>query len=384
MRAHCQHSGTLLYLTASLFWQPSIPGFSGLHAPDYCFLVSRTSLDQDGDTSKPDQRHIIFDLGTRPDWENYSPATVSLIKRTTIVIPDNDVATLLDSDESGLNVKPGNVEAIIWSHNHFDHVGNTAAFPSSTDLVVGPGVMATSRPGWPTNEHAMMLDSDISGRRVRELTFDQANERVCKVGHFDAYDYFGDGSFYLLDAPGHCKGHMCGLARTKGDDAPGGSTFVFMGADACHHVGVLRPSPYIPLPDDLRLRDMAIGGENRDIECSADMVQGVKALTLDHGPTTAFFEVANGALFPDHKSAMDTVARIQELDAAESILVIIAHDGSIRDHVPTFPAKINDWREDNLKHKTRWLFLRDLEGTLKHRSKERPAGEPTKKEQTRR
>lgn len=39
---------------------------------------------------------------------------------------------------------------------------------------------------------------------------------------------FGDGSFYLLEAPGHATGHMCGLARTTADPP----LFVFMGADA--------------------------------------------------------------------------------------------------------------------------------------------------------
>jgi hypothetical protein len=61
-----------------------------------------------------------------------------------------------------------------------------------------------------------------------------------KIGKFYALDYFRDGSFYLLDVPGHAIGHMCGFARATA------TTFVLLGADACHFAGSLRPSPYIP------------------------------------------------------------------------------------------------------------------------------------------
>jgi hypothetical protein len=34
---------------------------------------------------------------------------------------------------------------------------------------------------------------------VREISFDESD---LEIGGFRALDYFGDGSFYLLDAPG--------------------------------------------------------------------------------------------------------------------------------------------------------------------------------------
>jgi hypothetical protein len=62
-----------------------------------------------------------------------------------------------------------------------------------------------------------------------------------KVGRFGAFDYFGDGSFYLLDSPGHTLGHLCGRARVTP------STFVFMGGDCAHHGGKFRPTEYLLL-----------------------------------------------------------------------------------------------------------------------------------------
>lgn len=39
------------------------------------------------------------------------------------------------------------------------------------------------------------------GRNLREVNFDTDSNGL-RLGRFQAIDYFGDGSFYLLDAPG--------------------------------------------------------------------------------------------------------------------------------------------------------------------------------------
>lgn len=93
----------------------------------------------------------------------------------------------------------------------------------------------------------MILESDYAGRELREIDFNDGE--TVKIGNFKAVDYFGDGSFYILDAPGHAVGHLCALARVKGEDGKEG--FVFMGGDACHHNGEFRPSVYRPLPESI-------------------------------------------------------------------------------------------------------------------------------------
>jgi hypothetical protein len=57
-------------------------------------------------------------------------------------------------------------------------------------------------PGFPVKEDSTIRESDYKGREVREIEFDNAG---LHLGHFRAMDYFGDGSFYLLDSPGVCK-----------------------------------------------------------------------------------------------------------------------------------------------------------------------------------
>ncbi|KAM5442582.1 hypothetical protein MferCBS31731_002461 [Microsporum ferrugineum] len=124
-----------------LFWQPKIEGFSGFHVPSFCFLVSSGS------------QHVVFGLGICPDWRKYAPKVVSIIEETTVITPGSDVASVLESDSSGLNI------------------------------------------------------------RREEISFDDGLE----IGRFRAMDFFGDGSFYLLYAPGHAEGRLCALARTTAD-----------------------------------------------------------------------------------------------------------------------------------------------------------------------
>jgi glyoxylase-like metal-dependent hydrolase (beta-lactamase superfamily II) len=147
-------------------------------------------------------------------------------------------------DESSLGVHSTDIEAIIWSHAHFDHIGDPSTSPLSTELVVGPGIRGTHWPGFPTNSDAINLITDIQGCNVREISFEKTEKGATKIGSSDALDYFSDGSLYLLDAAGHSVSHIGTLARvTTSPDS-----FVCMGGDACHHPGVLRPTKYLPCP----------------------------------------------------------------------------------------------------------------------------------------
>jgi hypothetical protein len=74
-------------------------------------------------------------------------------------------------------------------------------------------------------------------------------------------------------------------------------------------------------------------------------------------------------MFPKYDAALDTIRKIQELDAADECLVIIAHDLSLRDKIPMFPDNINGWRAGSIKAETRWLFYKDLVACMCHTDK---------------
>ncbi|KAH9905882.1 Metallo-hydrolase/oxidoreductase [Xylariomycetidae sp. FL2044] len=329
-------TNTRLLLKDGMFFEPVLSGFPTPRVPVYCFLVSR------GD------RHVLFDLGVRRDWERLPPKVMEAIRSASEVTGcDSDIPAVLDEDDSGLGIRSSDVEAVIWSHIHFDHTGDMSRLPPATDLVVGPGVKQIAWPGYPTNPDGVVLDSDAEGRTVREISFEGTG---LKIGRFDAFDYFGDGSFYLLDAPGHCPGHICGMARTTADPP----SFVFMGADACHHAGVLRPSDYLhlPRPDAQKDPSHIVAG------CPGDLLMQLAKWKTPNDP---FFQVAHTPLFSDYDAARETVSKIQELDAAGNVLVLLGHDSSLEGHVPLFPELLNDWKRKNLSKKTRWLFCHEME-----------------------
>ncbi|KAM0411091.1 hypothetical protein ACHAPD_010916 [Fusarium lateritium] len=166
---------------------------------------------------------------------------------------------------------------------------------------------------------------DYIGRNFREIDFDK---KPLVIGPFRGFDFFGDGSFYLLDTPGHAIGHVAGLARTTTDP----DTFIFMGGDLCHH-GVL---------DDVNVK------------------RGRK-------PGETFFDPNIGF---DIEQAIETVKEAQKADAQDHIFFIFAHDMSVMGIVDEFPSTLNDWKAKGWKEKTQWRFLNDFEEAIKEESKQ--------------
>jgi glyoxylase-like metal-dependent hydrolase (beta-lactamase superfamily II) len=213
------------------FLSPSIPGHDHLAAPAFSFLIQHPSLD----------RSLVFDLGLRKDWWNCSPFLLDRFKAGGYVMNvEQSVREILE--EGGFDASKS--EAVVWSHWHFDHTGSPAEFETSTSLIVGPGFKKNLLPGYPANPNSSVLESDFEGRELVELRMVSG----LKIGEMDAEDYFGDGSLYFLNSPGHAHGHICALARVTAEPP----SFILMGGDAYHHGGELRPSPYLPLPQEIQ------------------------------------------------------------------------------------------------------------------------------------
>lgn len=314
---------------------PEYKGFEQLVIPSYSFLITPSS-----------GKHILFDLGVRKDWENMAPAVVDRIKKNgwTLKI-EKDVAEILDEQASDVGVSSKDIDAVVWSHYHWDHQGNVSLFPSSTDLVVGPGFKEAFTPGYPTNPKAPVNESDYKGRTLREIDFKKEGNGLV-IGNCDALDFFGDGSFYLLDTPGHAIGHICGLARvTTSPD-----TFILMGGDACHHPGEWRPTKYRPLPTHIP------AVPNLPHGCPGSALEKIHR---NQSATEPFYLVAEG-FSHDTDEAMKTIHKVEDFDAADNVFVIIAHDTSMFQKLDFFPEKINAWQAENLAEETRWRFLGDF------------------------
>ena len=334
-------STSVLEVPLGHFMGPSLPGHEIARAPAYAFLIEHGT------------RRILFDLGTRKDWQNFPPAVLSIVTQPHWSIKvEKDVAQILQ--ENGVDAANGAIEAIIWSHWHYDHIGDPSTFPGSTALLVGPGMKEALLPGYPGNPESPLLESDVAGREVKTIDFDSLSS--LKIGNFRAVDFFDDGSFYLLDGPGHAIGHMCGLARVS-SSSNGESTFIFLGADTAHHGAEFRPTKYLPLP-----RHINPSPHQAYLEFCPGHV--FKAIHPNKSGNSPYYHIHKPFPF-NYDQATQTLGSMQEFDAAENVFVVIAHDKSLlleEVGVEWFPyGTLNDWKKKDLANKARWGFLRDLQ-----------------------
>lgn len=103
------------------------------------------------------------------------------------------------------------IEGVIWSDWHFVHTGDPSTFPPSTKLTVGGGFRDAFLPGYPADPRGHVLETDFSRSEIVEIDFGGSSTTN---GKFKALDYFGDGSFYIPDSPGHAFGHINALCQT--------------------------------------------------------------------------------------------------------------------------------------------------------------------------
>lgn len=339
------NSTSALEVPLVTFMSPVQPGHEILKGPAFSFLVEQISSG----------RKLLFDLGCRKDWERFPPTVLKIVTQPDWKIEvEKSVADILQ--ENGVDAAGGAIEAIIWSHWHYDHIGDPSTFPGSTDLIMGPGTKEALLPGYPANEDAVLLESDYAGRLVKTIDFD--NQPTVSIGRFRAMDFFQDGSFYILDVPGHAIGHICGLARvTSTQEGDAEDTFIFMGADTAHHGAEYRPTEYLPLPKSV--------DPNPNMAKYPSFCPGhiFEAIHPKKKGTEPYYHIHDGLPF-NTEQAHESCGIMQEFDAADNVFVIIAHDGSLLDErvgIDWFPnGTLRDWKANDLARKARWGFLKDL------------------------
>ena len=244
------------------------------------------------------------------------------------------------------------------SHPHFDHIGQPSLFPTTAKLIVGPGVKSELGPGYPENEASPFRSEAFRDREVLELNFDKDSTK--EIGKLRAIDFFGDGSLYFVDAPGHAVGHINALARTSKD------TFIFMGADSFHHPAALRPSEGVPLPASIKVPGLIPS------PCPGELLESLHPCAGQPGSKpsrTPFVKVGEKSPAIDLAAARDTLHKIESFDADSHVMVISAHDWSLKDIVEFYPHKANDWKKKGWKEAGRWRFLAEFQKAVDLASK---------------
>lgn len=135
------------------------------------------------------------------------------------------------------------------SHAHWDHCRPAKGEFPNARVVFGPGTRSHCSPGHMQDgeiQPMVQWDSRFFGDDdVCTEKFEELKGLWRSWGPFDsAFDYFGDGSFWVLQAPGHMAGNLAACARLESGD------HVLLASDCCHsryvtHLLVFRRQVYL-------------------------------------------------------------------------------------------------------------------------------------------
>lgn len=162
---------------------------------------------------------------------------------------------------------------------------------------------------------------------------------------------------------------MCGLARTTGGVD---STFVLMGGDICHFAGDYRPSPQLPLPDPIPSGTLDEDPASFPSPCPCSLFTDHHPLSAtfqeqgDMSRTTPFYKVSthSTSAYIDPLTSQRCVDKLVHLDGSSSVMVCIAHDTALLQHLPTLndhpTSDLNQWKVNGWKEKCHWGWLNEL------------------------
>ncbi|KEF61410.1 uncharacterized protein A1O9_02976 [Exophiala aquamarina CBS 119918] len=198
--------------------------------PSLSFLVQHKGAD--GKVSR-----IVFDLGMRRDLNLYPEVLRDHLSSRGPISTDPDVVASLAKG----GISQTEIDYVIFSHVHYDHVGLPKDFTSpQTKFVVGHGALdlLSGKTQLNLGKH-MVFESDLlDAQRTVELPSpDGSNEESShawkSLSSFPrAIDFFKDGSVYIINAPGHLPGHINLLCRISQNP----TKFVCLAGDACHDI----------------------------------------------------------------------------------------------------------------------------------------------------
>ncbi|CAG9984537.1 unnamed protein product [Clonostachys byssicola] len=234
-----------LTLPESFFVTPLDDPTARKTVPSLSFLIQHT------DRITARTQKIVFDLGIRRSLEDYAKP---IYRHALTRKPD-----VVESLRLGGFV-PDDIDMVILSHLHWDHIGSPSDFPN-TSFIVGAGAAGLidgSRPvavGSHNHfEHEIIALDRLIELPATSMTALHTSKKVPlspstqqlldttrlasrgweAVGLFEhAIDVFEDRSLFIVSSPGHLDGHINLLCRLSG------GKYVYLAGDACHDARLL-------------------------------------------------------------------------------------------------------------------------------------------------
>jgi glyoxylase-like metal-dependent hydrolase (beta-lactamase superfamily II) len=187
---------------------------------------------------------IVFDLSIRKDLTKYHPGLQKHIATRNPLSSENDVKSALAL--GGLSAED-DIDYVIVSHIHWDHVGTPGDFTRAT-FIAGHNTSKLLRNEMgpdlanPYYEHDLFpADRTIELPAAPSAGGDGAVFNSQYGWHWtrkgpvvDAIDMFNDGTVYIVDSPGHVPGHLNALVRIAENQ------WIYLAADACHHSRIFK------------------------------------------------------------------------------------------------------------------------------------------------
>lgn len=136
-----------------------------------------------------------------------------------------------------------------------------------------------------------------------------------------------------------------------------------VGGDAAHHCGEIRPSEYLPLPDSISPHPF---DSHSTTPCPGALFE---QLLPENDKRRAFLKPSSlsqqeGGVHLNPDEVAQTIEKLQEIDAHDKVLVVLAHDESLLSVVDFFPKYANDFASKDWVKQGRWGFLKDFEQAL--------------------
>ncbi|WVQ93214.1 hypothetical protein IAU59_000278 [Kwoniella sp. CBS 9459] len=265
---------------------------------------------------------LLWDMGLREDPEHAPKKIVEGPLKE--FMPHTGPGPITHLKVHGFDVTK--LQMVAFSHQHFDHTLPQPAPP----IMLGPGSLESIAPGYPIDSNAAWpaawIDSydfvelpsaDTQGEwsgKIASLMSDGGIKRQWdRVGCFDhAVDWFGDGSLWFMDGPGHSPGHIMALCRVTAQR----DTYLLLGGDSSHHQAL-----YLPVPIS----------ETEDLRSPLPVLDGKPQLAVD--PELATY----------------TIGQLTRMSNEDNVMVILAHEAQVDGVVDKYPGDLGEWQSKGWK-----------------------------------